>query len=201
MMKNKKSNNFKKSFSINNRALKLIYKKYPSMIISTVLNSIWKAINPYVLIYLSALIIEELAGSRNIEQLKIYVIITITIGALIALISALLKKWNDISTSNLFFKFEKIYTEKLLDMDFVSLDDSKTYELLSTIRQNQNGGGWGFYKVVTNYGSLVTSIFTLLGGITLTFTLFISKVPESNQNFTFLNHPLFIILVVLIMVY
>lgn len=199
MMKNKKSNNFKKSFSINNRALKLIYKKYPSMIISTVLNSIWKAINPYVLIYLSALIIEELAGSRNIEQLKIYVIITITICALIALISALLKKWNDISTSNLFFKFEKIYTEKLLDMDFVSLDDSKTYELLSTIRQNQNGGGWGFYKVVTNYGSLVTSIFTLLGGITLTFTLFISKVPESNQNFTFLNHPLFIILVVLIM--
>ena len=38
-------------------------------------------------------------------------------------------------------------------MDFVSIDDAKTHELLSQIRQNQNGGGWGLYRVIGSYES------------------------------------------------
>ena len=142
-MKNKNSIKHKNSIAINNRALKMIYKKYPQMVISSILGSIWTALTPYVGIYLSALIIEELAGARNVEKLKYLVLITVSMGAIIALITALLKKWCESQTSNLYFKFEKFYIKKLFEMDFVSLDDIKTHELLSTIRENQNGGGWG----------------------------------------------------------
>ena len=69
-MKNKKSNSLKNSMAINNRAIKMIYKKYPQMVISTIISSIWTAVTPYVVIYLSALIIEELAGAKNVERLK-----------------------------------------------------------------------------------------------------------------------------------
>ena len=199
-MKNKNSINRKNSMAINNRALKMIYKKYPQMVVSTILSSIWSAITPYVGIYLSALIIEELASSRNVNRLKFLVLLTVISGSIIAFISALLKKWHSTQTSSLYFKFEKFYTEKLFDMDFVSLDDIKTHELLSTIRQNENGGGWGLYRVVNNYQSLISSIFTLLGGVVLTFTLFATKVPETSGDFVFLNHPLFIIGVIALMI-
>ena len=131
-MKNNKVEKKNNSIAINVRTLKLLYKKYPQMIVSTILNSIWTALTPYVGIYLSALIIEELAGARNVDRLKILVLITVVSLAVIALISALIKKWNETQTSNLYFKFENFYTEKLFKMDFVSLDDIKTHELLST---------------------------------------------------------------------
>ena len=92
-MKNKNSIKHKNSIAINNRALKMIYKEYPQMVISSILDSIWTALTPYVGIYLSALIIEELAGARNVEKLKYLVLITVSMGAIIALITALLKKW------------------------------------------------------------------------------------------------------------
>lgn len=198
-MKNKKSANQNNSMAINTRTFKMIYKKYPKMVISTILNSIWSAVSPYVGIYLSALIVEELAGERNVDKLKFLVIVTVISLAVIALISAILNKWNEVHTSNLYFKYEKIYTEKLFEMDFVSLDDIKTHELLSTIRQNQNGGGWGLYRAFENYKTLISSIFTLFGGLALTITLFFTKVPETAENFLFLNNPLFIIFVIVLM--
>ena len=115
----------------------MIYKKYPQMVIFTFLQSIWTALTPYVGIYLSALIIDELAGPKNVNRLKILVLITVLSGAIIAFIFALLQKKIDIHTSNLYYKFEKFYTDKLFDMDFASIDDIKTHELLSTIKQNQ----------------------------------------------------------------
>ena len=87
-----------------------IYKKYPQMVISTIISSIWTAVTPYVGIYLSALIIEELAGAKNVERLKLLVIITVASLAFISLISALLNKWNEVQNSNLYYKFEKFYT-------------------------------------------------------------------------------------------
>ena len=198
-MKNKNSNSLKNSMAINNRAIKMIYKKYPQMVISTIISSIWTAVTPYVGIYLSALIIEELAGAKNVERLKLLVIITVASLAFISLISALLNKWNEVQNSNLYYKFEKFYTEKLFEMDFVSLDDIKTHELLSTIKQNQNGGGWGLFRVVDNYKSLISSIFTLLTGLALTITLFITKVPETSGNFVILNNPIFIVVVIVLL--
>ena len=195
-MKNKKSN----SLMINLRALSLIYKKYPQYIISTFLSSIVTSLTPYIGIYLSSLIIEELASSKDVDRLILLVSITLISIALTSLLSALLKRWKDTQESHLYYKFEKIYIEKLFDMDFENLDDSKTHELLSTIKQNQNGGGWGLFRVCDSFERLISSCFTILGGLSLTITLFISKVPENSGDFVILNHPLFVLLVIILMV-
>ena len=44
--------------------------------------------------------------------------------------------------------------EKLLDMDFMDVDSTKTHELLSTIRQNQQGFGFGLFQVIEQYPKL-----------------------------------------------
>ncbi len=200
IMKNNNSITFKSSMKISNRALKLLYKKYPQLVISTFINAIWLAVTPYVGIYLSALIIEELAGTRNVGRLKLLVLITVISGGVIALISALIKKWQDVHTENLYFKYEKIYVEKLFDMDFVNIDDIKTHELLSTIIQNQNSGGWGLFVIVDSYKRLISSVVTLLSGISLTIPLFVSKVPSSAGGLVILNNPLFVIGIVTLMI-
>ena len=184
---------------LNNRALKLFYKRYPQMILSRLISVVWNSLTPYVSIYLSALVIDELAGSRNVERLQLLVIITLASAAVIALGTALLKKWTEAQSAGMWFKVENILSEKMLDMDYVSLDETHTAELLSTIRQNMNGGGWGLYRVVVAYEELCSSILTILGGISLTVSLFVSRVPDGAGALSALNNPLVVLAVITVM--
>lgn len=184
---------------LNNRALKLFYKRYPQMILSRLISVVWNSLTPYVSIYLSALVIDELAGSRNVERLQLLVLITLASAAVIALGTALLKKWTEAQSAGMWFKVENILSEKMLDMDYVSLDETHTAELLSTIRQNMNGGGWGLYRVVVAYEELCSSILTILGGISLTVSLFVSRVPDGAGALSALNNPLVVLAVITVM--
>ena len=199
MKKTKKQMPWREMLRLNNRALKLFYKRYPQMILSRLISVVWNSLTPYVSIYLSALVIDELAESRNVERLQLLVLITLASAAVIALGTALLKKWTEAQSAGMWFKVENILSEKMLDMDYVSLDETHTAELLSTIRQNMNGGGWGLYRVVVAYEELCSSILTILGGISLTVSLFVSRVPDGAGALSALNNPLVVLAVITVM--
>lgn len=195
----KKKMSWIKTLRLNNRAFKLFYQYYPQMVLSRIISVIWNSLTPYVGIFLLALIIDELAEERDIERLKMLVVITLASAAFIALGAAILNKWKETQNAGLWLKIEHIFMEKLFDMDYVNLDESRTSELLSTIRQNQGGTGWGLHRVITNYESLCSAVFTVFGGISLTVSLFASKVPESAGVYTVLNNPLFVVLIIVVM--
>ena len=199
MPKKAKRKSWSEMIKLNCRAFQIFCKRYPQMVLSRLLCVIWTSLTPYVGIYLSALVIDELAGSRNAARLRFLVLLTLGSAALIALISALLNKWKETRGAGLWFKVEHIFSEKLLDMDYVNLDETETAELLSTIRQNQNGGGWGLYRVMANCEALCSAVLTLLGGISLTVSLFIRRVPQNAGAYTLLNKPAVIFFVIAIM--
>lgn len=188
-MKMEKQMSWSKIFKLNNRVFRLFYKRYPQVILSWLINVVWRALVPYVGIFLSALIIDELAGNRNRERLQALVLLALVSAAAIALVSALLSRWMETQNAGRRLKIENILAEKMLDMDYASLDDSHTAELLSTIRQNLNGGGWGLFRGLASYEVLCSSVLTILGGISLTVSLFISRVPERGDSLAALNNP------------
>lgn len=196
----KKQLSWREVIGLTNRAIGIFYKRNPQMIVSRIFMIVWSSLTPYVGILLSALIIDELAGARNIERLKLLVGITLIAEAAIALVSAFLSKWRQTQNAGMLLKIEKLLSEKMLDMDFASLDDTHTSELLSTIRQNMNSSGWGLYNAFLSYEKVISSILTILGGISLTVSLFLSKVPENaNRSFAILNNPLVVIGVIAVM--
>ena len=65
MKTNEKNISLKEALQLNHRAYKLFYRYYPKLILSQISLTIWKALTPYIIIYLSALVIEELAGDRS----------------------------------------------------------------------------------------------------------------------------------------
>ena len=73
--KNNKLKSWGEMIKLNNRAFKIFYKRYPQMFLSRFISVIWRALTPYIGIYLSALIIDELAGSRNVERLRFLVLL------------------------------------------------------------------------------------------------------------------------------
>lgn len=188
------------AMKINRRALALMYKHFPGAVMSTFVSAVWGALTPYVGIYLSALIISELAGAKDKNRLITLVLISLISAAAISLVSALINKWKNVKNSYNWNRMWNIFSQKMLDADFAVVDDSKTQEHLSIVMQNENGGGWGLTRVLGNYSSLISNIATFIGGISLTVTLFVSRVPDSAGGFTVLNSPLFIAAIAAILV-
>lgn len=199
MEKNKKRMSRAEALKINLRAIRMIYRLSPQMTISRFVGVVWDALTPYGGIYLSALLIEELAGSRDVERLKLLVAATLAYSAATGLVSVFLDKWRNTQGSGQWWRLERVYVKKLFDMDYVKIDDTKTHELLSTIRQHGQGGGWGIHRVLYNCASLLSAVLTILGGIAMTVSLFTARVPESAGAYTVLNNPLFLLLVILVM--
>ena len=139
MKKDKKMPMFQ-ALKLNIRALMVIYQKFPQMVLSRLILQSWLAITPYVGIYLSALVIDELGGSKNPERLKTLVLITLASAVLIGLISALLTKWKNTQDAGKLYKLEYITSLKLFNMDFADVDSTETHNLLSAIRQSMASG-------------------------------------------------------------
>lgn len=193
LKKKKELMSWKETWNTNKRLLQLLHTQRPKMLGTCILLNIWNALTPYVGIYLSALIIEELASSRNPDTLLRLVLITLLSAALIALAGAFLNRLQTVENAGFYYYSRKLLDDKLMDMDFCILDETETNSALTTILQNQGGGGWGMGRAFNLINDLISSLFSLFGGIALTVTLFTSRVPDSAGNMTFLNSPLFLL--------
>ena len=72
-MKNYKKTSWREAVRLNNRAIKLLFKEYPQFVLSRFFSIAVKSLSPYVGIYISALLINELTGAKNPEKIRLYV--------------------------------------------------------------------------------------------------------------------------------
>ncbi len=199
MKKDKKLLTWREAWKLNRRAFALIYKRCPQMIVSRLICVAWDALTPYISIYLSALLITELTETRNSTVLTRLVLVILISAALISLAAAFLHKWRDVACAGLYYKVQQIFFEKMMSMDYPDADNPKTHEMYNTIEQNRNGGGWGLNQVYGHIERILSALLSLLGGVALTVSLFTSRVPDSSGGYTVLNHPLFVLLIIAIM--
>lgn len=183
---------FKELASLHIRAFKILRKKCPGQFESIFCNEVLSAVIPYVGIYLSAQILNELAGERNPETVWRWVWITVLVTAVLALLKAVVQRWQKCREASFWSNLNKLYTDKMLQMDFCVLDEQKTHDMYSQIRQNDNWGGWGFSNLRNIFRQLVSSTVSIISAIILTAGLFVQKVPEQSP-FAFLNSPLIIL--------
>ncbi len=199
-MRNKENFSYKQAFLLNGRAFQILNKKYPLLFVSSAIYALLSALTPYVEIYLSAQIINELAGERNPERLTRFIAAALLSAVVLSLVNAVLLRWKNCKHSLLYYKRAKIYTDKLLDMDFCSLDDQHTHDLKSQNDQNEQWSGWGLGRVIEYFETCVNSLTRILGAVALTVSLFTLQVPAEAGRFTLLNNPLFAMLIILIMI-
>lgn len=74
-MENHKKMSYTQMWKRNMRAWKIWWTLCPGVFLSNIFRSVFKALSPYVTIWLSAQIINELAGNRNPEVLMKWVML------------------------------------------------------------------------------------------------------------------------------
>lgn len=200
-MKNRKTDrvSLREAAALSYRAFRLLNRRCPKLFASSFVCAAVSSVTPYVSIYLSARVIDELAGKRNPEVLWKLVALTVVVTSLLAFFSAVLSRWKNSRHAGFWYKQNKIYTDKMLDMDFCSLDEQHTHDLRSQIAQNENWSDWGVGRVVQNFETIVNSVIGIASAVVLTFSLFTRKVPAGAGELAVLNHPLFAVGIVAVL--
>lgn len=193
MAKKSEKITLRETFRIHYRAFQDIRKYCPGIFVVTALHSIVSALSPYVTIYLSARIINELAGLRRADVLWPLVLLTIGSTALLALLSGILFRYKVAMSAKYSVRKNYIFADKMLSMDFADIDKTETHDTLSQIKQSEQWEGWGLNRLFGFFSDFLQSIFGILGAIALTVSLFMMQVPKTAGALTVLNHPAFIL--------
>ena len=98
----------------------------------------------------------------------------------------------------MWYNQRKIYADKMMSMDFCSLDDPNTHGLHSQSKQNELNGEWGLTKCYRLFETMVSSTISIVSATVMSINLFTLKVPETAGKLVVLNHPIFLVGLVLI---
>ncbi len=188
-----------KALRLSFRVLRLWYKRYPGIILSRVATTVWWSLTPYVGIYLSALVVDELAGARDPDRLKTLVLLTLFAAAAVSLGSALLGRWRGIQNGGMWWTMQNMLKDKFLEMDYVDTESTGTSSLYTNICNHMNSNGWGITFAVDIMESMLSAVLRLFGGVSLTVSLFVSRVPDGAGAYKALDHPLTALFVIAVL--
>ena len=199
MSENKQKLPLIESLRLNGRACAFLFRQVPMVFLSNIAQSVFSALTPYVGIYLSARLIDELAGERNPEKLVMWVLWIIGTALVFGISRAMIQRWKDTRNVAWWFHEIMIYARKMLHMDFCDMDNSETFKLYHQIMQNTRWTGWGLERIRVLFRQTLDAVLNILGAAALSVTLFTQLVPESAGEYTVMNHPLFIITMISVM--
>ena len=196
---NKSRVSFKETVQFSLRGFRVWWKENPRLLLSVLICGVVSALTPYVDIWLLARLIDEIAGGRDPRTLTAYVMALVGTSAIFSLLCAGLTRWKNVQLACLWHTQNKVIIEKLLSMDFADMDDSHVQELRSRIWQNTDAGGWGLYKLIYGFDAIIRSVMSIISALLLTASLFILPVTMDSGGLTILNHPIFILLIIVVM--
>ena len=195
MAKKTDKTTLRETWQIHWRAYKDIRHFCPGVFAVTAAHSIAKAISPYITVFFSAKIINELAGLRREEELTRLVIMALVCMATMTLLTGLLLRWRSSIADKYAYRKYHMFADKMLSLDFADVDNPKTHDLRSQIKQSENWSGWGISQLYYRWADFVEGCTGIVGAVALTVTLFTLKVP-AESSLAFLNHSGFVALLI-----
>ena len=176
-----------KTFKI---GLKEIYKLNHWVLPVVIFDALFKSIAPFINIYMSSKIIDELLGAKDIERLVLLVSITIGSNLIVHLISTgfghLKNMLVDIALQNQRMKLN----EKIINMDYEYVENPEIHNLRTKIWEANNMNGGGIRALIAYTWYLIKGLVTVITSIVLVIDLF--KVDTlSSGHVSFINSAMF----------
>lgn len=141
-------------------ALKLIHKVDRSAIPISMLKSTLKSLYPYINLFLSSYIIDSLL-SKNYKGSIFYVIALIIGNFIFGIILDMLDQSTKFKSNEIEMTVQVNIRQKALSLDYESLENPTTLELINTADySSQHRGGFGY--LLSNYSLILESIISIV---------------------------------------
>lgn len=173
----------KKQIKILRFGLKEVYKLQPWVLPVTIFHSLFESVSPFINIYMSALIIDELLGNKNIHNLKMLVGVTILLNLGIHLISTALEHLKGLLIEIVYENQDMKLSEKIANMDYEYVENLEVHKLSTKIKEAQNMNGAGIPLIIQEMGRFIKGLITVITSTFLVIDLFIPKITGGGIPF------------------
>lgn len=140
---------------------------------------------PFIPIYMSARIVNDLVSGAEIKTVTIDVLITIVLSFITGIANQLLTKNLQLKSTLLKVNHEIHLNEKLNTLDFAQIEDTAVHALKEKIAENANIFSLGLVRVPGDVAYLFNSIISATIAFFLSYRIFFSAQSDSNFGFAF----------------
>lgn len=152
----------------------------------TIFNAFFKSAEPFINIYMSARIIDELIGPKNVNTLIHLVIITIILNLAVHLISTGFDHLNTLLRDIMMQNQEIRLNEKIINMDYDYVEKPEVHNLRTKIAEAENVNGGGIWAFTEHAGNFVKGLITVITSIALVMNLFVTNTASDVFSYLFL---------------
>lgn len=148
------------------------------------ISAILESVQPFVNIYMSAKIVDMLLAGAPMEELLLYVGITVGLHFSIQMLNRLLWYFIRVRDNILHKNYRRSQKGKVAELDYDLVDNVETQKTLNTMHQHENISSGGILLFYYNAPNLIHYIFTVIFSVTMTFSLFASPYPAARSGIT-----------------
>ena len=167
--------------ALNIRAAKFISRRRKWLIPSILLSPLFNNLSPYITIYMSAEIVNELAGGRNTQRLMSLVLFTIIADLTAIIIGRLFTKLVDYEKQSFEFCEMRMFIEHGFDLDYAHLEDPDIRKRRRKIDESQNINRFGIWRVLYDLQNISEAVIQVILSICFTSSLFILMIKQSGD--------------------
>ncbi|MDR1328421.1 MAG: ABC transporter ATP-binding protein/permease [Oscillospiraceae bacterium] len=154
---------FKTHISANWRAVKLLHSLVPGLLPSSAVKALLSAVQPLLVLFFSARLLDELAGGRDLGIIALYAALAVGVTFAVTAVGAVLDKINDMSS----FQSGHMRTimtraEHYASLDFEHVEDSRVRELMTEIYGYENWNSFGILRIMWIAPSLFSGVFGVI---------------------------------------
>lgn len=162
-------------FAVTVRGFGILKKYCPGLVRDKALYELINSLQPFVSVWFSARIIDEIILGRRVEVLAAYVAGIVLINFLGAVCKGILKRLGDEKEALMWCWFGKIFSDKQMSLDFEDLEDAGIQHQRQEAEENLYMFGNGLGQLVWGTAVLVRAGINLAASLFLTGTLFFSR--------------------------
>ena len=165
----------KERIAVTRRGYRMLAEYCPRLIRTKVIAAAAEALTPFVTIWFSGRIINEIAGNRDIGTLVLLVVLTVALGFAFSMTRNALNRVISEKESRMWNDFTKIFTDKQMNMDFAGLEDQEIQKQRQKAQENLFMFGNGLGQLIWDTPSLVKVIVGIAASVAMTASLFAAR--------------------------
>ncbi|MBQ8799034.1 MAG: ABC transporter ATP-binding protein [Lachnospiraceae bacterium] len=178
----------KERVKITGRGIGILRKYCPGLAGGKAVSALIAAIQPLLSVWLSAKIINELAGARRTTYLLTYVAAVVLCNFLLLLMKSMVDRVTEEKEAQMWNFFGKVFADKSMTMDYADLEDVRVLQKKQEASENLFMFGNGLGQLVWGINSLVNATASIVLSLSLTVTLFFTDTGNG-----WMDSPLWIV--------
>ena len=185
-----------KRISVTMRGFSILKQYCPGLAQGKAMYELINSIQPFVSIWLTAQIVNEISSQRRLKTILFYVLGAVLINFICALLKSIINHVCNEKESQMWSWFGKVFSDKQMSLDFVDLENAAIQHQRQEAEENLYMFGNGLAQLFWGISALVRTLVYIVLSLVMTVSLFIST--SGNR---FIDHPIWIgIILVCIMV-